>query len=65
MTADFSRRNPFKPVGQTATLKEAAQRLAAGAHRVPVVGADGRVVNIISQSSIVDFYYHHKARTCS
>ena len=31
-------------------------------HRVPVVGDNGRVINVISQSTIVDFYYHHKVR---
>jgi CBS domain-containing protein len=29
-------------------------------HRVPVVDAEGKVVNVISQSSIIQFLYAHK-----
>lgn len=49
-------RNPFKAVQGEATLEEVCRILATGTHRVPVIGADGKVINIISQSSIIQFF---------
>jgi len=51
----LSRRHRFNPVPKTQSLFEVAQVLSANdVHRVPVV-ENGKVVNVISQSSIVGF----------
>jgi len=55
----LSRRNPFHAVKQGAPLIEAVEILARGVRRVPVVNDEGQVVNIISQSSIIQFLQHH------
>lgn len=54
-TEIFARRHKFCPVSLSSTILEVAKILAVpDVHRVPVV-EDGRVVNIISQSSVVNF----------
>jgi len=53
------RRNPFKAVEGEATLEEVCKILATGTHRVPVVSADGKVSNIVSQSTIIQFLATH------
>jgi len=55
----LSRRNPFHAVKQGAPLIDAIDILARGVRRVPVVSEEGHVVNIISQSSIVQFLQAH------
>lgn len=55
------RRNPFKPVKLTDTLESACKILTSGAHRVPVVNENGKVINIVSQSSINNFLLHHQS----
>jgi len=58
----LSRRNPFHAVKQGASLIEAVEILARGVRRVPVVDDAGQVVNIISQSSIIQFLQHHMGK---
>jgi 5'-AMP-activated protein kinase regulatory gamma subunit len=56
----LSRRNKFIPVQEEATLWTAAQIIARqSVHRVPVVNKEGKVVNIISQSSLLGFLNDH------
>jgi len=56
----LSRRNPFHPVSSNDTLLKVFEVLSKGIHRVPVVDAQGNVVNIISQSSIIQFLQQHR-----
>jgi len=49
----LARRNRFHPVNETDSLLKVVEILSKGLHRVPVLGEDGRVVNIISQSTII------------
>jgi len=46
-------------VTQGAPLLEVVEILARGVRRVPIVNNEGHVVNIISQSSIIQFLQHH------
>lgn len=57
----LSRRNPFHAVKQGAPLLEVVEILARGVRRVPIVNEEGHVVNIVSQSSIIQFLQHHIA----
>lgn len=54
------KRNPFKPLRLGASLKDAAELLKI-VRRVPIMDADGQIVNIISQSSLMEFLVTHKA----
>lgn len=56
---DLSRRNPFHPVKEEDSLLNVCEILAKGVHRVPVVDAEGKVVNIVSQSTIIQFINSH------
>jgi len=56
----LSRRNPFYPISTSDSLLRVCEQLAKGVHRVPVVDQNGNVVNIISQSSIIQFLIQHK-----
>jgi len=58
----LSRRNPFHAVKQGSPLLEAVEILARGVRRVPVVNDEGQVVNIISQSSIIQLLQHHMGK---
>jgi CBS domain-containing protein len=55
----LSRRNPFRAVRMSSTLFEVAELLCRGAHRVPVVNADGEVTDIVSQAALVSFIIAH------
>jgi len=55
----LSRRNPFHAVSPNDSLLVVCEMLAKGLHRVPVVDSTGKVVNIISQSSIITFLNLH------
>jgi CBS domain-containing protein len=55
----LARRNPFHPVGLDASLYDVAKSLANGAHRVPVVDAEGNLHSIISQSNLIHLFNHH------
>jgi len=55
----LARRNRFVSVGSDAPLSRVSELLAKGFHRVPVVDAQGKVINVISQSSIVKYLADH------
>jgi len=58
--SDLSRRNPWVPVKAGSSLKSVVEILAyQHVHRVPILGDDGKVVNIITQSDIVAFISAH------
>lgn len=61
-TTYLSRRNIFHPVTLNDSLWSVCEVLAKGVHRVPVVDETGHVVNIISQSTIVNFLHSHIAQ---
>jgi len=56
--ADLSRTNPFHCIPAGSSLLEATRLLAGGIHRLPVV-KNGRVVNVLSQSSVVHWLAIH------
>ncbi|KYQ92920.1 cystathionine-beta-synthase domain-containing protein [Tieghemostelium lacteum] len=51
----LSRRNPFKELVLGSPLTKAVELLSHGLHRIPIRDQDGKLVNIISQSSIIQF----------
>jgi len=55
----LARRNPFHSVKHGASLQEVVEILARGVRRVPVIDNNDKVVNIVSQSSIVQFLNKH------
>jgi len=55
----LSRRNPFHSVDSNASLLTVVQLLAKGLHRIPVLNDKGDVMNIISQSTIVQHLAKH------
>jgi CBS domain-containing protein len=55
----LARRNAFHPVPLTASLYDVALQLAKGAHRVPVTNPQGKVVKIVSQSSLIQLFNKH------
>jgi len=55
----LSKRNPFHSVNKGSSLKEAVDLLSRGLRRVPVVDEHGKVINIISQSTLVQFMNAH------
>jgi len=56
----LSRRNQLHPVSPSSSLLDVCEILASGVHRVPVMD-NGEIVNIVSQSSIIQFLQqHHK-----
>jgi CBS domain-containing protein len=54
----LSRRNALHPVSPNDSLLDICEILAKGVHRVPVMDK-GEIVNIISQSSIIQFLHKH------
>jgi CBS-domain-containing membrane protein len=62
---DLSRRNRFHPVKQEDSLFDVVKILVnRHIHRVPVLGANGKVVNIISQSTVASVMNDH-LKNCS
>lgn len=61
----LARRNPFHAIKHGASLKDVVDILARGVRRVPVVDDNGKVINIVSQSSIVQFLNKHLAEVKS
>lgn len=59
----LARRHHFSPVAPTASLSDVVRTLGTeGVHRVPVVDpATGQVVDIISQSTLIQFVEKHSA----
>eukprot|EP00242_Pyramimonas_sp_CCMP2087_P003350 CAMPEP_0198232150 /NCGR_PEP_ID=MMETSP1445-20131203/115576_1 /TAXON_ID=36898 /ORGANISM="Pyramimonas sp., Strain CCMP2087" /LENGTH=315 /DNA_ID=CAMNT_0043912801 /DNA_START=176 /DNA_END=1123 /DNA_ORIENTATION=- len=56
----LARRNPFKPFKLEQSIAEAITLLGSkGCHRLPVMNSDGKLVNILSQSSVIDFLNRH------
>ena len=56
MVSDLSHRNPFYSVREESPLADAVDILGkSGVHRVNVVGANGRVKGVLSQSDVVRF----------
>ncbi|GAM27430.1 hypothetical protein SAMD00019534_106060 [Acytostelium subglobosum LB1] len=51
----LSRRNPFNSIMVGSNLLKVVDILSKGTHRVPIVDKDGKLVDIISQSSIIQF----------
>jgi len=51
----LSRRNTFHPVSPHDSLLTVCEILSKGLHRVPVVNEKGELINIISQSTIIQF----------
>jgi CBS domain-containing protein len=61
-TGYLAARNKFIPVSPDDTVLKVVDILRrASVHRVPVVAADGSLVDIISQSTIISFVYAHRA----
>jgi CBS-domain-containing membrane protein len=52
---DLSRRHRFQSVTAGQPLTKVVEFLASGMHRVPVV-KDGKVINIISQTNVIQVY---------
>jgi len=53
---NISARNPFIPVPETSSLYTAVELLSKHkVHRVPVIDAEGHIVNLITQSSLIAF----------
>jgi len=55
----LARRNRFSPLAENATLLAAVEILSRGLHRVPILSSSGKLVNIVSQSSIVNYLDAH------
>lgn len=55
----LARRNKFTPVHQNTSLLSVVELLTHGLHRVPVLSEEGKVINIISQYSIIAFLEKH------
>jgi len=51
----LARRNPFHSVRHAASLLDVVEILARGVRRVPVIDADGKVVNIVSHHPLCSF----------
>jgi len=58
-TTYLTRRNPYHAVSLTDSLWDVCEILASGVHRVPVVDTESKIVNIISQSTIINFLNLH------
>jgi len=55
MKYPVSKKNPFHPFKVGSTLLSAVEELARGTHRIPVLNDDGKLVNILTQSSVLRF----------
>jgi len=55
----LARRNPVHAVKHTASLQDVVEILVKGIRRVPVINETGKVINIVSQSSIIQFVNKH------
>ncbi len=53
-STDVSRLDTCLPVSDKANIYDVMTALASGVHRVPVVDDNGKVVNLITQSVILD-----------
>jgi len=55
MTYPISKKSIFRPFKLKTSLLSAMEELARGIHRIPVVDDEGKLVNIITQGSILKF----------
>jgi len=55
----LARCNPFHPVPKGSTLYDVAEVLSTSVHRVPVVDSNGKIVSIVSQSSLIQLFNHN------
>jgi CBS domain-containing protein len=55
----LARRHRIQMVSQDSTLYDVAKLLCTRLHRVPVIGDDGKIVNIVSQSVIIKHISQH------
>jgi len=60
MTYPISKKNPFHPFPVGSSLLSAIEVLAQGVHRVPIINADNKLVNILTQSSVLKFIQKNK-----
>jgi CBS domain-containing protein len=61
---DFSHQDPFRSLKHSASLMEAmklfgSQHAAYRLHRVPILGEDGKVVKMLSQSALVEWIFRN------
>lgn len=57
----LARRNPIHAVKQGSSLQAVVEILIKGVRRVPVIDDNGKVVSIVSQSSLIQFVNKHLA----
>lgn len=55
---NLSGANPFKPVFANSPLMLLLQQFGEGVHRVPIMDQNGNIVNIVSQTNVVQFFSH-------
>jgi len=53
------RHEPFQPIPETSSIQDAINTMARTGRRVPVVNAEGKITQIISPFSVVNFFAHH------
>jgi len=63
MTYPYSKKNPFHPVTSSQSLISVVELMAKGLHRIPVVDDDRNLLNIITQSTVIQFLKSHM-NTC-
>ncbi|KAI8341244.1 hypothetical protein BC941DRAFT_416307 [Chlamydoabsidia padenii] len=60
LASDLSQKNPFCSVLPEATLASVVEEFSCGIHRVSVMNPDGRIKGILSQSTVVKYFYENK-----
>ncbi|KAI8981686.1 hypothetical protein BDF20DRAFT_420170 [Mycotypha africana] len=58
--SDLSQKNPFYSIMPEATLLSAVEEFAYGTHRVCVLNPEGSIKGILSQSTVVKYFYEHQ-----
>jgi len=59
--ANLSDRNPFVPLPVGSSLFDCVKLMCErGLHRVPIIGKDGRLANLISQSNILNYLWENR-----
>jgi len=56
---NLSGRNPYNPLPITSTLAEVVEVLITGTRRVPITNEEGKVITIVSPSTVVSYLSHH------
>jgi len=57
--SDLSRRDPFRTTSLDDPLSSAIKVLSEGIHRLPVVDEHGKIIDVLSQMSIVTYLVQH------